>query len=740
MPCGGGDIGLNVWAEDGDVLFYMDRSGSFDENNQQLKHGRVRLTLDPNPLVPGCDFRQTLKLREGYVDIDIASPEVSTQVRIWVEVQRPAIRVEVRASAPLRLRAAYENWRLEPRYLSEPERMACYSFAGTTPEQFPVRTHPDVVAASENEVTWYHHNDGTDLLYDKLLIEQHLTHLADEIPNPQRDFTFGGTLSGPGLRFLRSSTGQYRSTPFRAWTLESEEPQRIHSVQVMLHAGSYADPTCFVRDLHHAAVTATSQRDQGWAETQRFWHEFWQRSAIVIHAEPGSVPWQVGRNYQLFRYTSGCNAYGSHPTKFNGSLFTYDPEGEAYAGFTPDFRAWGGGSATAQNQRLVYLPMLASGDFDLIRPQLDFYLKALPGAQARTREYWGHAGASFTEQMENFGLPCADIYEKHWGHRGIEPRPGKDHGTLINDWCADQYDTVLEFCLMALELERYAGWDISEYLPLIDACVTFFDEHYRYQHRLRTSSDELDSGGKLVIFPGSAAETYKRATNSVTTVSGLRVILTRLLELRETEKYATTETRQRWARILASVPELSFREMRGQTTISPAKSWERINNEELPQLYPVYPWGIYGVGRPDLSVAVNTYRFGADNTDQHGVDGWKQDPIFAARLGLADEARQMVAHKLADSHRRFPTFWGPNFDWTPDFNHGGSASIALQEMLLQCDGTRLHVLPAWPRDWDVEFTLHAAYQTTVEGTWRNGVLERLAVTPPERAADVVVHV
>ena len=117
MPCGGGDIGLNVRAEDGDVLFYLDRSGSFDENNQQLKHGRIRLTLDPNPLVPGCDFRQTLKLREGCVDVDIASPEVSTQVRIWVEVHRPVIRVEVRASAPLGLRVAYENWRMEHRYL-----------------------------------------------------------------------------------------------------------------------------------------------------------------------------------------------------------------------------------------------------------------------------------------------------------------------------------------------------------------------------------------------------------------------------------------------------------------------------------------------------------------------------------------------------------------------------------------------------------------------------------------------
>jgi len=50
MPCGGGDIGLNVWVENGDVLFYMQRSGCLAEQNEYLKLGRVRLHLDPNPL------------------------------------------------------------------------------------------------------------------------------------------------------------------------------------------------------------------------------------------------------------------------------------------------------------------------------------------------------------------------------------------------------------------------------------------------------------------------------------------------------------------------------------------------------------------------------------------------------------------------------------------------------------------------------------------------------------------
>ncbi len=103
MPCGGGDTGLNVWVEDGDVLFYIQRSGSLAETNEYLKLGRVRLRLDPNPFAsPAAAFRQELKLREGAPgDPRSAAGEDgepwTTTVRIWVEVKCPVIHVEVEA-------------------------------------------------------------------------------------------------------------------------------------------------------------------------------------------------------------------------------------------------------------------------------------------------------------------------------------------------------------------------------------------------------------------------------------------------------------------------------------------------------------------------------------------------------------------------------------------------------------------------------------------------------------------
>jgi hypothetical protein len=130
-----------------------------------------------------------------------------------------------------------------------------------------------------------------------------------------------------------------------------------------------------------------------------------------------------------------------------------------------------------------------------------------------------------------------------------------------------------------------------------------------------------------------------------------------------------------------------------------------------------------------LEIAINTYRYDTNVVKFRDHISWHQDAIFAARLGLTDDAKELVIKKLQDSGRRFPAFWGPGHDWTPDHNWGGSGMIALQEMLLQTDGDKLLLLPAWPKEWNVHFKLHAPYNTTVECVFEDGVTKRLDVNP-----------
>jgi hypothetical protein len=226
------------------------------------------------------------------------------------------------------------------------------------------------------------------------------------------------------------------------------------------------------------------------------------------------------------------------------------------------------------------------------------------------------------------------------------------------------------------------------------------------------------------------------AYNASSTIAGLQTITKRLLAL--PEKYLTAERRISWQALLQRIPAIPFTSIDGHPVISPAIAWERINNTESPQLYPVFPWGIYGVGQPGLDTALNTWRYDTNVIRFRGYAGWKQDNIWAARLGLSAEAWELTSGKLKNSGRRFPAFWGPGFDWVPDHNWGGSGMIGLQEMLLQTAGQKILVLPAWPKDMDVHFKLHAPYNTSVEIIWKNGKMAKMEVWPESRRGDVVV--
>ena len=93
---------------------------------------------------------------------------------------------------------------------------------------------------------------------------------------------------------------------------------------------------------------------------------------------------------------------------------------------------------------------------------------------------------------------------------------------------------------------------------------------------------------------------------------------------------------------------------------------------------------------------------------------------------------------MQDSGKRFPTFWGPGHDWTPDHNWGGSGMIGVQEMLLQTVGKDIYLFPAWPQDWNVDFKLYAPYNTIIECEYYNGKVVKLEVFPKERLNDVKV--
>lgn len=725
MPMGGGDIGLNVWAEHGDIFLYLGKTGAFDENNMLLKLGRIRLRCYPNPFAGG-QFSQELQVDKGQIVLKGEYQGVRAEILLWVDVYRPNIYIDIKSNRKIQVEAAYESWRFENLYPKKKENNA-NSWKWAPPK--PVVTYKDQIAAEADKIVFYHRNRDTTV-FDITVEQQGMKEVKDSLYNPLQHLTSGGLLQGPNFVFSGRRSGTYMGTDFQSWVLKSRSPQTQQQLQVTLQVAQEADINRWKKRLA-ALAQATQSLSKVRQRTESWWQSFWQRSYIILQPQQKNEDhevWQVGRNYQLFRLMLACNAYGDYPTKFNGGLFTYDPATiDSTFTFTPDFRNWGGGTHTAQNQRLLYWPLLKSGDFDMLPSQFKFYQRILKNAEWRSKIYWGHAGASFTEQIENFGLPNPAEY--NW------KRPKDfDKGLEYNAWLEYQWDTVLEFCMMMLETQAYQGADIRHYIPFIESCLRFFDEHYQYRARQR-GSKVLDDRGHLVLYPGSSAETYKMAYNASTTIAALQQVTERLLNL--PQKDVDAELRTYLTSFLSRIPPLPVRELNGKTMLAPAQQWARINNTESPQLYAVYPWGLYGVGQPNLDMAINTYYHDPDVQKFKSHVGWKQHAIFAARLGLTDEAKTLMTLKLKNAERRFPTFWGPGYDWVPDHNWGGSGMIALQEMLMQTAEHKIYLFPAWPSNWDVDFKLHAPGQTTIQGKLRKGELLDLKVFPKEREADVI---
>ena len=723
MPCGGGDMGLNVWVENNELFIYATKSGSFNEDNALMKAGRIRIKLFPNPF-EGKIFKQELHVKEGYVTVDGESNGVKASIRIWVDVFNPVAHFDISSNKKIAVEATYESWRYKDRQLQQRENFA-NSWKWAPPKNKIYRK--DEITFNSGGILFYHQN-GERTIFDTTVTQQEMDGVKDQLYNPLKNLVFGGVFSGEGFIEAGNTEGVYVDTDFKGWKLKTKSAQKRHSLSLALHNQQVQNFVEWQQGLK--SLLPKGEEKNAFPKTQQWWQQFWNRSFIRLNgSDTSSAAWQVGRNFQLFRYMLACNAHSEWPTKFNGGLFTVDPVfTNPDNKLTPDYRNWGGGLHTAQNQRLVYFPMIKNGDWDLLKPQLDFYLRILKNAELRSKVYWNHDGACFTEQMENYGLP-------NYAEYGTKRPADFDKGVEYNAWLEYEWDTVLEFCLMMLEEEQYTGKDISDKIPFIESCLRFFDEHYQYLAKKR-GIKTLDGNGKLILYPGSGAETFKMANNSTATIAALRSIAEKLLEL--SGNYLTTEKRLKLDSFLKRIPGISFGNYSGQPTISPAKTWERINNVESPQLYPIYPWGLYGIGKPGLDTAINTWNLDTNVIKFRSHVGWKQDNIWAACLGLTGEAWRLTSLKLQNSGRRFPAFWGPGFDWVPDHNWGGSGMIGLQEMLMQVDDRKILLFPAWPKNIDVQFKLHAPYNTTVEAEVKDGKMISLKVFPEERKKDVVM--
>jgi hypothetical protein len=727
MPIGNGDIAASVYViEGGDLFLLLAKNDAYTYQGDLFKTGRVRVSLEPNPFQAGRPFKQTLDLPTGSIRIEADGVEL----RVWADAHRPVYHVEVESPRELAVTARPEFW----------TRFDACSFnvakGYTTARAEPTQ---DVCLERGDRVLWYY-AVGDRSIYPDDLRSYGVEQMASRFPDPFRFNTFGNLLECPTLK-LKGGALRGGGTRFDV---------RIHAL-----ARQAEKPEAWAEAIE-AQAARSADAAQDWAAHAAWWRAFWERGWIAAsdrgapaeargrlkgEAGPGGRRDEedgaalAAQSYNVFRFLMACQSRGRVQAKFNGGLFTQqlkvrkgDRQKRAHAAEQPDGtlltheddRLWGR-RFTYQNQRLLYWPLLASGDFDLMRPFFDYYADLLPMRQAITRAWFGHEGAYFRENIEPTGgeRDCGE------GGKPLKVGPGENKGQGY--YHSFYFTSGLETLALMLDYVAFTGdgaFCDRVAVPFAREVLLFYDKHYA-----------RGPDGKLRLDPAMVLETWWIAVNPATDVAGLRFCLDGLLSL----KAGAAEDQARWRALRAEVPAVPLQTIEGRQAIAPAEKWSLKKNAENGELYPAFPFRCFGVALGSGDIVAWTMKHRSCK-DAFGCACWTQDQIHWACAGNAAEAAAGLARRFraASTMCRFPLYGKEGPDSCPDFDHFGAGSVALQRMLVQEADGKILLLPAWPADWDVDFKLHVSLQTVVRGTVKDGALVEWDIQPASRKRDVTL--
>ena len=579
MPLGNGDIAAGVYViEDGDLYLLLAKNDALTYNGDIFKTGRVRISLSPNPFVKGRPFRQTLDLPTASIRIEADG----LRLRLWADAHRPVFHVEIDAPDEIAVTAEPEFWnRFDD----------CRSNVSRAPVDDVTQ---DVCWNRNGRILWYF-AVGDRSVFPTEMKYYDVAHMVSEIADPYRLNTFGNLLASPDLSLEEGVlTGRGKSFDIRIHALAKQTPE----------------VSTWIETIERQASRPTDVKDD-WQQHCRWWSAFWDRSWIIVSdntlpqeerealggegyarsradTDGGAI---VAQSYNVFRFLMACQSRGRIQTKFNGGLFTQPlrcnekDKGRKIATQQvdgswlthEDDRDWGR-RFTFQNQRLLYWPLLMSGDFDLMQPFFDYYWKLLPIRKAITTSWFGHEGAYYRENIEPTGG------ERDCGRSGKPPktRPGENRG---EGYYHSYYFTCgLETVAMMVEYVKYSGDETFRdrvLVPFAREVLLFFDKHYA-----------RDANGKLRLDPAMVLETWWIAVNPAPDVAGLQFCLDELLAM----NVGSSEDRAHWHRLRAEIPPVHLREIDGRKAIAPAEVWESKHNSENGELYPVFPFRCFGLG------------------------------------------------------------------------------------------------------------------------------------------------
>ncbi|MFH1920759.1 MAG: DUF5703 domain-containing protein [Planctomycetota bacterium] len=681
MPVGGGDLSAMVRSNGAGLDLHLTKSdvwgfqappdappGSRFFNN--VSPGHVRIEFGRRARAAAAEqFQQRLDLYRGRIVIRFGRERDGPRLQIWGHPERKILVVEV----------------IDPDGVLAPESVRLSEWRASMK---PSASDATIHAAEVHQRPARPHLANTGM-----------EHYFDANSDPLLGRGTAVAL-GTGNVSPKSCQAEAESATM---LFPEQRPPRYHLV-IAAAVTTDGDPLAATRRELEAALAVPLATLE--AEQQAWWRDYWQRSLLRIES-PDKMADRLSAAYHVHLYTLGCTGRGPVPCKWDGG-----------AGLMRgDERTWGL-SEWVQEIRFTYLPLYAANRLTMARGLSRHYSQMRPYLLEQTRQMWGVDGLWIPETVLPWGhaedFVLKETSEVHAEHLLPWDPSTAPYGKFerYNGYIGFLFTAGLEICHHYLTYYRYSGDERflrEEAYPMLRDVCRFLSS------LLRKGAD-----GRWHLDPANALETWWMVRDPADTLAGIEAMFPEFVRL--SEQYGQdADLRTKCLEILAALPEPPRGHWArdgtidaGAKTYAPAAAKDTFptaRNFEIPALYRVFPFGLSGIGTPDHELALGTFErriFGI-------TQSWSMDAIWAARLGLGEEACKLLGeHAVRYNRFRYGGWDSSNSNVFPDglsvvpYTDGaGLSAFGLNEVLLQSHNGLIRVLPAVAKDWSGVFRLRA---------------------------------
>jgi hypothetical protein len=496
---------------------------------------------------------------------------------------------------------------------------------------------------------------------------------------------------------------------------------------------------------------------------QQWWSDFWKKSFIHLQSEDGEANF-IEKNYTYYLYVMASSSRGKYPAKFNGMLWTTGG----------DARKWGN-LYWGANQSCLYNALLQTNHPELLEPMFNMYTSAYKNLALAARQQWGSEGIFIPETMafdglapipEDIAAEMRELYlvKKPWMERspqfskyahtkmpflsrwnwkkdegwkdGVWNTSDKGGGTfghvthIFSRGAKIAYQYWLQY-----EYTQDAKWLRNDTYPMLKGVAEF----YRNFPNVKKEKD-----GKYHIYHVNDNESVWGGHNTVEEIASMMGIFPVAIKAAEILN-VDSELRVSWKEFVNNLSPLPMSTDYNKTgnpywvrSLPPIVQGSGDRSPD-PNTMPVWFFDLCTLEseKKVLDIANTTFDtyFSSGINAQTKVNVLSKLAVAGSVLGRSESTRYLLPNQIRTAEvevmpNRMDLREGFQ---TTSIQRLGRAAEALQYALCQSVPSSpgkdpvLHIFPAWPREWDAQYTLLCRNSFLVTSSMRKGLIEFVEV-------------